>query len=229
MSLLARLEAALERLVEGGAERVFGGRLDLVALGQELYNSAVQNSQARDEKPTAPNLYVVRLSLDDYGHLSNEVERLEARYAASLWSRLCEGGYGLPSPPRVLITPQDSLSPGCFRIEPAVAELVASFTLFGQSEAQEVYPLQAPACLGRGAECDLRIDDPSVSRRHARIWWAQNRFALTDLGSTNGTRVNGVLIKETGLNTNDLIALGSVAFRFVPDLAPGAPMSGTQT
>jgi pSer/pThr/pTyr-binding forkhead associated (FHA) protein len=62
--------------------------------------------------------------------------------------------------------------------------------------------------LGRGKEADLRIDDPNVSRKHAAVYWNNGRLMLDDLGSTNGTLVNGYPVTSTVLRPGDVVALG---------------------
>lgn len=68
--------------------------------------------------------------------------------------------------------------------------------------------------LGRSRECNVRISDPRVSRRHARICWAQGRYYLQDQGSTHGTLVNGQPVAATVLQDGDVISIGGVTFRF---------------
>jgi pSer/pThr/pTyr-binding forkhead associated (FHA) protein len=52
------------------------------------------------------------------------------------------------------------------------------------------------------------VDDPNVSRRHAAIYWAEGRVVVEDLGSTNGTMVNGYPVTNTVLRPNDVVAIG---------------------
>ena len=71
-----------------------------------------------------------------------------------------------------------------------------------------------PCSLGRLPECDVVVADPQASRRHAEIRPAGNGFLLVDLGSMNGTRVNGAAIGEHVLVDGDEIGLGATEFRF---------------
>lgn len=73
--------------------------------------------------------------------------------------------------------------------------------------------------IGRLPECDLVLSDPNVSRRHAEIRPAGNgRYELVDLGSTNGTRVNGVMAREAqSLHDGDGISVGGTTLRFEQD------------
>ena len=60
--------------------------------------------------------------------------------------------------------------------------------------------------LGRGKDADFRVDDPNVSRRHAAIYWNDGRLMVEDLGSTNGTMVNGYPVTSTVLRPKDVVA-----------------------
>lgn len=75
-----------------------------------------------------------------------------------------------------------------------------------------VHRLDAPSLVvGRGAECDLALQDDGVSRRHAKIVQYENGAVMVkDLGSTNGTFVNGRSVTTTALEDGDRIQLGSI-------------------
>ncbi len=67
--------------------------------------------------------------------------------------------------------------------------------------------------IGRTQDCDLRIADLSVSRLHAQLSRGEDGWLLSDLGSHNGTRVNGWRVREpVPLRTGDLVQFGSATF-----------------
>ena len=68
--------------------------------------------------------------------------------------------------------------------------------------------------LGRSKECDIRISDPNVSRRHAEIRQEGSTYWIVDLGSTNGISVNGHALKRAKLGDADRITLGSTEVVF---------------
>lgn len=68
--------------------------------------------------------------------------------------------------------------------------------------------------IGRGADADLRIDDPGVSRRHAEVRVHGGRATITDLGSTNGIVVGGRRVGEVTVGDGDRFTLGSTTFVF---------------
>src|SRR5262249_23690522 len=76
-------------------------------------------------------------------------------------------------------------------------------------EGREV-PLTADrAVIGRSRECDVRLADSNVSRRHAEVRHEDGAYWIVDLGSTNGTELNGKRIERAKLSDGDRITLGS--------------------
>ncbi|MFQ5732912.1 MAG: protein kinase [Planctomycetaceae bacterium] len=68
--------------------------------------------------------------------------------------------------------------------------------------------------IGRGQDAEFRLDDPRVSRAHCRVSVDNRTVALTDNGSTGGTRVNGAVIKEHTLRPGDVIQIGESELRY---------------
>jgi diguanylate cyclase (GGDEF)-like protein len=79
------------------------------------------------------------------------------------------------------------------------------------------YPLrEKPLVVGRGDDCDIRITDNSVSRRHARIEHAESGYVVADLGSTNGTFVNDrQLADAVALHDGDYLRVGNCIYRYL--------------
>jgi hypothetical protein len=71
-----------------------------------------------------------------------------------------------------------------------------------------------PVLIGRSRRCDFVIRDPSVSRRHALLIRGDDGWTLYDLGSTNGTRINGWRVERATLRPGDELELGGSRFRF---------------
>lgn len=71
-----------------------------------------------------------------------------------------------------------------------------------------------PLVVGRGADCDIVLPDPAVSRRHAEIRPALGGHLLVDTGSTNGTTVNGSAVLHHLLADGDLIGIGDLALTY---------------
>jgi pSer/pThr/pTyr-binding forkhead associated (FHA) protein len=76
--------------------------------------------------------------------------------------------------------------------------------------------------VGRKEECDIRLDHKSVSKMHCVIVKTDGLLLLRDLGSTNGTRVNGTRVRRAALLPNDQVTIAGFKFRVVfgPDNVP---------
>jgi pSer/pThr/pTyr-binding forkhead associated (FHA) protein len=72
----------------------------------------------------------------------------------------------------------------------------------------------APMLVGRDEGADIRVDEPLVSRAHARIEGRGAGYVVLDLGSTNLTRVNGAVVTECVLRDGDLVQFGRAKCRF---------------
>lgn len=68
--------------------------------------------------------------------------------------------------------------------------------------------------IGRAPDNSIQIDDPSVSSRHAQLTLSGERYQLKDLGSTNGTRVNGETVTEIFLRPGDHLRFGKIQARY---------------
>jgi hypothetical protein len=80
------------------------------------------------------------------------------------------------------------------------------------------YPLSiGSTVIGRGDQANLRLPDVGISRRHARLDYDGAQVVLTDLGSTNGTTVNGQRVSAVALNPGDMIQLGTTTLTFRAD------------
>jgi hypothetical protein len=67
--------------------------------------------------------------------------------------------------------------------------------------------------IGRSSSCDLVVGDPTVSRVHADLRLVDGRWRIRDLGSTNGTWLNGARVQEAEVARGDELALGGVRAR----------------
>jgi diguanylate cyclase (GGDEF)-like protein len=93
----------------------------------------------------------------------------------------------------------------------------ATLTLVSGANAGAIYPLLLDEnIIGRTRDCTIRIEDPGISRRHARIVRTGSvTYLLEDLGSSNGTFVGGKRVTHQKLADGDRLAIGpSVEFRF---------------
>ena len=76
--------------------------------------------------------------------------------------------------------------------------------------------------VGRKDDCDLRLDHKSISKQHCIIVKTDGLLLIRDLGSTNGTRVNGQRVRRAALLPNDQLGVASLKFKV--HLGAGEPL-----
>jgi pSer/pThr/pTyr-binding forkhead associated (FHA) protein len=98
----------------------------------------------------------------------------------------------------------------------------------GSHELRRVTIDHSPFKIGRCETSDLRIDSAQVSREHAQIYRRGNIWAIRDLGSTNGTQVNGKPVRESFLADGDILAIAETEVTFVASSATPFQRMATQ-
>lgn len=78
-----------------------------------------------------------------------------------------------------------------------------------------------PALIGRSSECGVRLDDPSVSRHHAKVVKILGGYCVEDLQSTNGVTLNGRRVRKHMLRDGDSMQIGNLELCFVADSGEG--------
>ena len=91
----------------------------------------------------------------------------------------------------------------------------------------EALPLQPATTIGRIPGNTMVVDDPHTSAEHAELRFERGRWWLRDLGSSNGTTLNGEPVRAVmGVRPGDVIQCGRVRFRLIPSIAvPGVDVS----
>lgn len=88
-------------------------------------------------------------------------------------------------------------------------------TVLAGPEQGQIFKIARPtSTLGRSNTCEIVLSDPLCSRQHAQIILGMGGINLKDMGSTNGTTLNGVRVNESPLRNMDVISIGSTRMRF---------------
>jgi Protein of unknown function (DUF3662)/FHA domain len=214
------------------------------AIQREMDDRAAIVAQGRT---LVPNDFVVEVAEDDYARLDVYADSLGIELATLAREYAKEQGYSFVGPVRMRFEGVRDLTTGTFRIlsgvirgttvedgeirRPAsdVPQPTAAFhgnprLLVSGPEAgpdggtQRTYEISTPLIiLGRGTDCDLRLVDPGVSRHHAEIRVEDGEVVLVDLGSTNGTFVNGQPVRRVTLTDGTRVTLGRTTLIFRRD------------
>ncbi len=241
--MIGRLESAATRFVEGWSARLFRTRLEPVQLAKRLIRAMETNRTIALERTFVPNAYALVLAPDDHGRFAPFQKSLERDLAESLLGAARDRGYTLIAYPEVALESDRALRAGEVRVSCALVDVAGApiedagslgsahgaTTVLDRDvlHAVRVVPTAwleehgrsrtlgpEPFVIGRDPRSDLVLDDPRVSRHHAEIRPRLGRHTIIDLGSLNGTRVNGRRVSEAALAEGDRIEIGPDAVLF---------------
>ena len=213
---LQGFEQRLERLVEGVFAKTFRSGLKPVEIGRRVTRDMDLNRTLGVNGPLAPNHFSIALAPADSEQFETFSEVLTRELAESVRDHARTEGYGFVGPVHVELHVDPSLTQGQFLVASGFQEApggAAVGSIFLE-DGRRVEIGETPLVVGRMPECDVALSDPNVSRRHAEIRRQGTGFVVVDLGSTNGTRVNGAQVKERLLNNGDEITVGATKLRF---------------
>ncbi|WP_205650450.1 FhaA domain-containing protein [Actinoplanes solisilvae] len=176
-----------------------------------------------------PNRYTVGLSAFDHRQWAPHAAQLAQGLAIRQAALIAENAWIVYGDVSVEVFEGDDLDTGTFRVaallEPDPPPPRPSPELTGAalvSSEGQVWALPAGlTVLGRDRQAGLRLRDPGVSRRHLIIERTPDRVTLTDLGSHNGTRVNGHPVATVDLRPGDTVEVGGTHLTLRLTDAPG--------
>jgi hypothetical protein len=210
-------ERRLERMVEGAFARAFKSGLRPVELGRRLVREMDDNRSVGVRGGTVvPNAFTVALSASDLEQFEGVQDSLARELGDAAREHARDEGYSFMGPVEVDLVVDERLHTGGFQITGRLAE-----GLGGSGAGSLVLPsgdrfalTESVISVGRHPDCNLVLADPNVSRNHAEIRPKGDRFEVVDLGSTNGTRINGVRVDTQLLQDGDEISFGNTRMRF---------------
>jgi len=196
-----------------------------IEIGRQII--AAMDDQAAAQDGQVAQRYVVGLHKSDLGALSDVAKPLLSELRQAIANHAKYEGYNIAGEADVVLeedvaqrigscvvkvgttttTPREPIAqPRQLEVRPAAVVLVDGSR----------HPLDGDlVTIGRQASCTIVIADNNISRVHARFRAGDDGWTIEDLGSTNGTKVDGVLITEpTLLNHGQFIALGSLQLHF---------------
>ncbi len=219
MGVLQRFERKLEGLVQGAFTRAFGGWVEPVEVAAALTREAEDKKAiVAAGRVLVPNAYVVELGRSDADRLHEYDEPLRRELASMVGEAAQEHGWSFVGPVDVRFLEVDDLATGAFRIRSSavpgdVAEPTPAAGAVLEGPLGPV-PLGPHTVLGRAEGADLVLADTGVSRRHAELLTSDAGTLVRDLGSTNGTWVNGVRVHEQLLHDGDHLTVGATQLVF---------------
>ncbi|WP_129664363.1 FhaA domain-containing protein [Phytoactinopolyspora endophytica] len=227
MGVLQKFERRLENLVQGAFTKAFRSEVQPVEIAAAIQREIDNNAQiVTRQRSLVPNAFIIDLGPSDHDRLGPYMETLSSELVEMAKEHAELQHYAFTGPVTVTFERHEDLRTGDFRIRSQVRA--------GVDRAPEYMPPQAPqnqgvgylvingtqhplvppgVVLGRGSESDIRIDDPGISRRHVEIRVYQSgadfQLVAVDLGSTNGTVIDGARVPQATVTDGSQIMLGS--------------------
>jgi hypothetical protein len=163
----------------------------------------------------APNRFTVRLSESDRVRFEAFEVALVRELADAARAHARDESYAFLGQVSVHLETDLALNPGqCTVTGEIMADPDGRVGTLVTGDGRRIPVAEQPVVIGRLSSCDIPLGDPQVSRRHAEVRRDTEGFCLFDLGSTNGTVVNGVPIRERRLADGDELRIGSATIRF---------------
>ncbi len=205
-------------MVEGVFSRAFKATVKPIELGRRLVREMDEHRSVDVKgRRIVPNQFTFWLSANDHAGFADIDEALVSELCEAAREYARDEGYHFMGPVSVDLAVDNKLKPGRFGVtssmkEPGGGAGAGSLVL----PSGERIPLKGTAIsIGRMPDCTIMVNDPNVSRRHAEVRPQGTGYVAADLGSTNGTKVNGVRIEgDRTLQDGDILSLGTTHIRF---------------
>ncbi|MGH2630844.1 MAG: FhaA domain-containing protein [Actinomycetota bacterium] len=221
MPNLRDFERRLGGLVEGLFSKTFRSGVQPVELAKRLIKQMDAGRTVGVNEVWAPNHFAFSLSPADHERLEHAEAAIARELGSVIIENASERGWGLVGPPEVTFEADEGLRKGDFtctatlvegpeKVEPAAVAAPAPVVVVREDGRERTVQLdRETATIGRLPECEVALKDRGASRRHAQISLKDGAATLTDLGSTNGTQVNGHTVQRVQLDDGDRITIGT--------------------
>ncbi len=195
--------------------RVFRGGVRPVEIGHRIAREMGDSrSVGVKGQPVVANHFVVGLSSTDLDRFTDVRESLVRELCDAAREHAREEGWAFMGPVQVELEAVPDARAGSIGVRGRMKEADGATGVLHLPTGQQVVLGEFLVTLGRMPECTISFDDPNISREHAEIRPDGNGFVLIDLGSTNGTEVNGLRIDRHRLADGDRITVGATNIDF---------------
>ena len=215
MGLLDSFEKGLERAVNGAFAKTFRSGLQPIeitsALRRELDTRAAVVSR---DRILVPNKFTVRLAKGDFERMSGFGASLTDELTQLVQKHAAAQRYSFAGGIAIRLEHKPSLSEGMIEVHSENVQGKVAWNPIVDIGGKR-YPItRSHTVIGRGSDADITVDDSSISRRHVEILWDGKRGQVNDLGSTNGSLLNGERVSKAPLEPESVIDIGRTRIVF---------------
>lgn len=226
MGFLDSVERSLERAVNGAFARTFRSGVQPVeiasAIKRELDIGAVVVDR---DRVLAPNRFVVRVSDKDATRLQALGATLEQELRGVVMKHAKRQSYQLLGEADVEVRADSGLTQGVLEVDATRVEGSVDWVAAIDVDGVRHELKRGTTTVGRGSDSDIQIGDSAASRQHLQLIWDGTAGLARDLGSTNGSKINGERFREAALSPGIVITIGQTALQF--QLVPGRSSGST--
>jgi hypothetical protein len=222
LGLLDNFEKGLERAVNGAFAKTFKSGLQPLeitsALRRELDTKAAV--LARD-RVLVPNRFVVNLAPGDFERMNSLGSGLIDELTGLVQSHATAQHYSFAGGISITLTRNDRQTEGTVEIDSENAAGAVVWLPVVDVNGKRHRLEHSRTVIGRGSDADITVDDTSISRKHVEILWDGTRAQVNDLGSTNGSLLNGERVSKALLPPDSVIDIGRthIVFRVLAQSA----------
>lgn len=215
MGFLDSFEKKLERVVTGAFTKTFKSELQPVEIASAIRGEmdAKASILSRD-RILAPNTFTVHLGKADFERMSALGEPLIAELTDLATRHAIKQGFQFGAALSIKMVEDSTLTLGQISVHSASHKLAVEWTPALEIDGQRHLLQKSRTTVGRDASADIPIADSGLSRTHFELLWDGKNAGIRDLGSTNGTKVNGQAILEGPLAADSVIQAGRSEFVF---------------
>lgn len=220
MGLLDNFERRLERAVNGTFSKTFRARVQPLEITSALRRELdVKAAVVARDRILAPNDFRVRLAPQDFGRMNEMGGALIDELTQLVKNHAAAQAYAFAGPVRVVLDEDEHLSVGIIGIDSSnVREDDVVWTPIVEIDGHRHTLKKGRTVIGRGSDADITVDDTGTSRKHVEILWDGTHAQATDLGSTNGSKLDGEPLQKAVLAPDSVIQIGRtrIVFRVLP-------------
>ena len=213
--------------MEGLFSKTFRSGVQPIEIARHVVRTQDAGRQVGVQEVWAPNRFEVVLSPDDAERYERAKHAIANELKQVIRENAGERGYGLVGPPEVAFVVDENLKKGDLDVHASLVEGAEKLAPSGpihlpsllvhdddSASPKTVRLTKETVTIGRLPDCDVVLKDRGASRRHAQIRTKDGVSTLTDLGSTNGTRLNGATVQSRALEDGDRITIGTTVIEY---------------
>ena len=215
MGFLDNFEKGLERAINGAFSKTFKSELQPVEIASAIrVEMDAKSSIVSRDRILAPNSFLVRLASPDFNRMASLGQALIEELTEIVTKHAKRQNYQFGAAVAIKLQEDGSLPIGQVQVASQSQQLQVEWQPALEFAGQQVLLTKPRTTVGRDSSADIQVNDAGLSRQHFEVVWNGKQAGVRDLQSTNGTRLDGRPVKESGMLADSVITAGATQFVF---------------